>query len=88
MKGCIKIFVWLLIAFMIFMIIIILLYKGAMRPCYEDHRSRITGIEIAEGDTSNLANTLKGKIIVTPNTPIIWTLKVLVRDTVIYSRKS
>jgi len=88
MKGCIKIFVRLLIAFVFFMIIIILLYKGAMRPAYEDHRSRITGIEIAEGDTSNLASTLKGKIIVTPNTPIIWTLKVLVRDTVIYSRKS
>lgn len=88
MKGCIKIIVRLLIAFVIFMIIIILLYKGAMRPIYEDHRSRITGIEIAEGDTSNLAITLKGKIIVTPNTPIIWTLKVLVRDTVISSRKS
>lgn len=88
MNGCIKVFLRLLIAFILFMIIIILLYKGAMRPIYEDHRSRITGMEITEGDTSNLANTIKSHIVVNSNTPIIWTLRVHVRDTVISSRKS
>ena len=88
MKGCLKPLLVLIAVVAVFLLVLILLYKGAMRPCYDDYRSSITGVEVSEGSAGDLALSGSDSIQMNSVEPIVLKMRILVKDKLVSSRRS